>query len=109
RSHPACLQLPLPARAPPFPYTTLFRSSGTEQIPGAAGSLQLLPLLGAGEHADHDPLLSHPASIRHEVVLDNFGPPPFQRSAPPGDRKSTRLNSSHVSISYPVFCLQKNT
>ena len=38
-----------------------------------AGSLQLLPLLGAGEHADHDPLLSHPASVRHEVVLDNFG------------------------------------
>ena len=48
-------------------------ASGAEQIPGAAGSLQLLPLLGAGEHADHDPLLSHPASIRHEVVLDNFG------------------------------------
>src|SRR5699024_12232649 len=26
---------------------------------------------------------------------------------PPGDRKSTRLNSSHVSISYAVFCLKK--
>src|SRR5438067_8401725 len=32
------------------------------------------------------------------------------RSASPrGDRKSTRLNSSHVSISYAVFCLKKNT
>src|SRR5699024_11689415 len=30
------------------------------------------------------------------------------RSAP-GDRKSTRLNSSHVSISYAVFCLKKKT
>src|SRR6266496_4828800 len=27
--------------------------------------------------------------------------------APPGDRKSTRLNSSHVEISYAVFCLKK--
>src|SRR5699024_12166955 len=30
------------------------------------------------------------------------------RPAPAGDRKSTRLNSSHVSISYAVFCLKKN-
>src|SRR5699024_11809134 len=30
------------------------------------------------------------------------------RSPRPRDRKSTRLNSSHVSISYAVFCLQKN-
>src|SRR5207249_11257487 len=29
--------------------------------------------------------------------------------SPPGDRKSTRLNSSHVSISYAVFCLKKKT
>src|SRR5436305_8421669 len=29
------------------------------------------------------------------------------RSAPPSDRKSTRLNSSHVRISYAVFCLKK--
>src|SRR5699024_12824424 len=30
-------------------------------------------------------------------------------SRPPRDRKSTRLNSSHVSISYAVFCLKKKT
>src|SRR5262245_64369123 len=29
--------------------------------------------------------------------------------APPGDRKSTRLNSSHLGISYAVFCLKKKT
>src|SRR5438067_9522801 len=34
-------------------------------------------------------------------------PPPLPRSCPSGDRKSTRLNSSHVSISYAVFCLKK--
>src|SRR5437868_9877218 len=32
---------------------------------------------------------------------------PQDLSRPPGDRKSTRLNSSHVSISYAVFCLKK--
>src|SRR5688572_31151429 len=43
-----------------------------------------------------------------------FGPAPsanpgFRQSAPPGDRKSTRLNSSHSQISYAVFCLKKKT
>src|SRR5215211_5377436 len=33
--------------------------------------------------------------------------PPATPAAPPGDRKSTRLNSSHTVISYAVFCLQK--
>src|SRR5207249_11447137 len=32
---------------------------------------------------------------------------PNQSGQPGGDRKSTRLNSSHVSISYAVFCLKK--
>src|SRR6266496_3914767 len=39
-------------------------------------------------------------------------PPPRARAAPTGatrDRKSTRLNSSHVEISYAVFCLKKKT
>src|SRR5690242_21053608 len=31
----------------------------------------------------------------------------FGRGCPDGDRKSTRLNSSHMSISYAVFCLKK--
>src|SRR5215467_14979017 len=41
------------------------------------------------------------------------GPPPYRRrtphsgSPPPPDRKSTRLNSSHLVISYAVFCLKK--
>src|SRR5690242_21553783 len=33
--------------------------------------------------------------------------PPCARAALSGDRKSTRLNSSHMSISYAVFCLKK--
>src|SRR5215469_5490944 len=43
--------------------------------------------------------------------LSGFGPTPAGAAAPgrntPGDRKSTRLNSSHVEISYAVFCLKK--
>src|SRR5699024_12094923 len=35
------------------------------------------------------------------------GAPHLHRLRQPGDRKSTRLNSSHVSISYAVFCLKK--
>src|SRR3712207_7242495 len=34
-------------------------------------------------------------------------PPPRPGSRTPGDRKSTRLNSSHANISYAVFCLKK--
>src|SRR5437868_15003035 len=34
-------------------------------------------------------------------------PPPAAMDTQPADRKSTRLNSSHVSISYAVFCLKK--
>src|SRR5699024_11272342 len=41
-------------------------------------------------------------------ILHTYSPPGFN-SSPQGylDRKSTRLNSSHVSISYAVFCLKK--
>src|SRR5699024_12077489 len=49
------------------------------------------------QHAPRDlrqPLRRHPREQVHPLVID-------------GDRKSTRLNSSHVSISYAVFCLKK--
>src|SRR2546427_8724544 len=67
-----------PPRSTLFPYTTLFRS-GEEQ----------------------DALLAIPESEGEHAVqsLDTLGAP--------GDRKSTRLNSSHSQISYAVFCLKK--
>src|SRR5699024_12621083 len=53
-------------------------------------------------HPEYEPLVRE----RHAAVIESFG-----ESAQPGyhdpsdlDRKSTRLNSSHVSISYAVFC-----
>src|SRR5207249_6564912 len=50
-------------------------------------------------HEAHD---RHPAGLRGLCGADHIGAFPARR-----DRKSTRLNSSHVSISYAVFCLKK--
>src|SRR5699024_12580184 len=72
-----------PPRSTLFPYTTLFRSPG--RGPGCRSRVPRRTSPGRGR-AD-----AHP---RH----------PDQRGQ---DRKSTRLNSSHVSISYAVFCLKK--
>src|SRR5438874_4259023 len=60
----------------------------------------------------HDALpISPPRRRRERARRGPAGPPlrPPRRGARPGrgDRKSTRLNSSHVEISYAVFCLKK--
>src|SRR5437868_11131340 len=72
-----------------------------------------LPILGAGEHvlhAEHEKhAFMHPVGGRveeeardHLIIVGKH-----RENGPIGDRKSTRLNSSHVSISYAVFCLKK--
>src|SRR5690606_42124003 len=81
-------------RRPPgstlFPYTTLFRSpAGPVAAPGR----------GRGGAAAAD----WPRGTRQR--LNELHAARRTASAPPGDRKSTRLNSSHVKISYAVFCL----
>src|SRR5204863_7633551 len=63
----------------------------------------------------HDALPICPPGVWRDVLLVVEGPPrPHVAGAPPTrfhdpltDRKSTRLNSSHVEISYAVFCLKK--
>src|SRR3712207_7821505 len=56
----------------------------------------------------------HPALLRGAHELRHEGVQPVQQALrgahhlPRGDRKSTRLNSSHANISYAVFCLKKN-
>src|SRR5437773_7819854 len=78
-------------RAPPstlFPYTTLFRSV---PCPGAAPRRD-------GRRAGDRPARALPAPP--------LGAPP-PRGGAGRDRKSTRLNSSHITISYAVFCLKK--
>src|SRR5260221_4855693 len=68
-----------PPRSTLFPYTTLFRS--------------LVGVVRIHEHRQH---------LAAEQARQL--PRPRQRA---GDRKSTRLNSSHTVISYAVFCLKK--
>src|SRR3712207_7918918 len=86
-----------PPRSTLFPYTTLFRSLSQQGLVGAL-------MAGAAVHLqrvamDADPGLDRAA--RRAVRVG--GPLRRQR----GDRKSTRLNSSHANISYAVFCLKK--
>src|SRR5438445_11690435 len=74
------LMIRRPPRSTLFPYTTLFRSD------------------------------CHAIAGRSEFIvpwLDNDLPDLLARNVDHGDRKSTRLNSSHANISYAVFCLKK--
>src|SRR5690349_22506832 len=91
-----------PPRSTLFPYTTLFRSQLLERP------------LTLGQHAvQHDGAvgrLRRPDRVLRQLeeVLGDLGRPAyFPMQHHERDRKSTRLNSSHVEISYAVFCLKK--
>src|SRR2546426_3072528 len=88
-----------PPRSTLFPYTTLFRSRQDDA--GEPPHAFLRP--------DRRP---DPSRQRRPARVQACRPPPTVRHCPPGagallDRKSTRLNSSHLVISYAVFCLKK--
>src|SRR5690349_23914665 len=88
-----------------FPYTTLFRSPSVG--PGC-----VLQMCDAGHHhrREHPACRARPLRVflRAEERLPNaMENSQRSRSARGIDRKSTRLNSSHVEISYAVFCLKK--
>src|SRR5438876_6570678 len=95
--------IPRPPRSTLFPYTTLFRSWPELDQPRARAALRqslyvLREVLGPAalvSHGNEEVGLDFRA-VRCDVV-------DFRDS----DRKSTRLNSSHPSISYAVFCLKK--
>src|SRR5437870_11514191 len=90
------LMIPRPPRSTLFPYTTLFRSE--ERGDEAARRVEGDDL--AGVH-DRHAVAEHLGLV--EVVRREE-----HRRASPADRKSTRLNSSHVATSYAVFCLNTN-
>src|SRR5438067_10480821 len=75
-----------PPRSTLFPYTTLFRSLLLRRRLGSVA-------LGRARRGDRRRADPRAGGVRPR--------------AEHGDRKSTRLNSSHVSISYAVFCLKK--
>src|SRR3712207_7297779 len=75
-----------PPRSTLFPYTTLFRSDRHRPDAPVAAP-------GVLRHGDGRRGIPVPAGVLRVVAS--------------GDRKSTRLNSSHANISYAVFCLKK--
>src|SRR5690242_21402691 len=94
-----------PPRPTLFPYTTLFRS---HRSPGTVRSARDG---SPGRRAVHRPARPGHQEAGHEGdprgrVVGRAGPAGQDLAA---DRKSTRLNSSHMSISYAVFCLKKKT
>src|SRR5690348_17512027 len=91
-----------PPRSTLFPYTTLFRSSGARETftvrkqSFGVGVERTFPL--------HSPKIE---KIEVTAVGDVNRAKLYYLRGRGGDRKSTRLNSSHPSISYAVFCLKK--
>src|SRR3712207_7202186 len=98
-----------PPRSTLFPYTTLFRSGCGLHSQHGAVVLQG-PLDRGHDNADvvqpHDSSSSGPPPAAVACRITRAGLP---MTVQPGDRKSTRLNSSHANISYAVFCLKKKT
>src|SRR3712207_8881035 len=91
--------IPRPPRSTRFPFTTLFRSQ---------------PVVPGGVHHGADPV--ELVERQRQRLLDEHGLAGLQRPAGQlgmgamagdGDRKSTRLNSSHANISDAVFWLKK--
>src|SRR2546422_3372797 len=85
-----------PPRSTLFPYTTLFRSNN------AASDMQQV-------ESAPEPWSEEDGSVATWIneVFVNSSQLYYPKGALTGDRKSTRLNSSHGYISYAVFCLKK--
>src|SRR3989454_11191372 len=84
------LMIRRPPRSTLFPYTTLFRSSALSRRP-----------------ARHDLAMTGEITLRGRVLPIGGVKEKVLGAVRAGDRKSTRLNSSHLVISYAVFCLKK--
>src|SRR3712207_8479143 len=88
-----------PPRSTLFPYTTLFRSeepleARQHQVPGE-------------QEARREPVAPQPQDPGDPTHRQRLVDRRRVDLHPRGDRKSTRLNSSHANISYAVFCLKK--
>src|SRR3712207_6949220 len=93
------LMIRRPPRSTLFPYTTLFRSR--ERAVVAAAEVDLVAV-DEGDAAKAVPLRLVDVALARELAREAA-----EHGLERGDRKSTRLNSSHANISYAVFCLKK--
>src|SRR5690349_24229757 len=86
-----------PPRSTLFPYTTLFRSTERKNVQELNEKL----IVAKSRASQLSKVQAEMATLQIEVAeLEKLLPKTR-------DRKSTRLNSSHVEISYAVFCLKK--
>src|SRR3989442_4468587 len=93
-----------PPRSTLFPYTTLFRSTYWDYPRGSRRAAQRRwPPMPPVEEAVGLIATAAPGRCSHHLGA-RVSPRALHRKT---DRKSTRLNSSHVRISYAVFCLNK--
>src|SRR5690606_41246801 len=102
------LLLLIPARSTPFPYTTLFRSHASAGL--RAGAAQDAARSGGAERPTAEGRQRQTREGRRAGRSHRRAdrePPRAAVRGPDQDRKSTRLNSSHVKSSYAVFCLKK--
>src|SRR5690606_39773824 len=90
-----------PPRSTLFPYTTLFRSMALFVVPIFLLTSILL-IASVAKHLNYLYVFPIAGSGAGELLKGSLAYSAFY-----GDRKSTRLNSSHVKISYAVFCLKK--
>src|SRR5688500_19306159 len=97
---------PTPQSSTLFPYTTLFRSGIVdEDVDGPEIARRARHALLAGGVVADVPLVDGDAGLGLELARGGIVAGIVGRH--PADRKSTRLNSSHLVISYDVFCLKK--
>src|SRR5690242_20748122 len=96
--------IPRPPSSTLFPYTTLFRSSRAVAEAPAEERASRAPPNASHSGAQGDEPAPAPQDRRRSISRRRQGRCCRQDGE---DRKSTRLNSSHMSISYAVFCLKK--
>src|SRR5204862_8185317 len=96
------LMIPRPPTSTLFPYTTLFRSVTLTRAPCFTSHVPRS--CRSGRHCSYS---SRSSATCFESKMWPALPQSITRCAMFRDRKSTRLNSSHVEISYAVFCLKK--
>src|SRR3712207_8724124 len=94
-----------PPRSTLFPYTTLFRSrevlTGDTLFKGSVGGVR------APGSTTFEDLRASIMDVLMKLPPETVVRPGHTDPTTIGDRKSTRLNSSHANISYAVFCLKK--